>query len=82
MRLISEFMTAQPAKQTIAIYIWLNIPRSKSNQSMKFGQLRKCNMRANSPEKSYTKFSGETIFRLFSKKSKFSISLDKWSKDL
>ena len=70
MRLISEFMTVQPAKQTIAIYVLPNISRSKSNQTIKFGQLRKCNTRANSPEKSYTKFSGKTISRKITKKIK------------
>ena len=32
-------MTSQPAKRTITIYILPNIPRSKGNQAMKFGQL-------------------------------------------
>ena len=30
-RLISEFMTSQPGKQTIAIHILLNISKSKGN---------------------------------------------------
>ena len=34
-------MTSQPGKQIIAIYILPNISRSKSNQTMKFGQLEK-----------------------------------------
>ena len=42
---------------------------------MIFGQLR-YNMRNIFLEKSYTKCGGETIPRLFSKKSKLSISLD------
>ena len=33
-------MTSQPGKQTIAIHISLNISRSKSNQIMKFDQLK------------------------------------------
>ena len=44
-RLISKFMTSQPGKQTIAIHILSNISRSKSNRTMKFGQLIECNMR-------------------------------------
>ena len=38
-------MTSQPGWQTIVIKILLNISRSKSNQTMKFGQLLECNMR-------------------------------------
>ena len=40
---------------------------------MKFGQLIEYNMRNIFPEKSYTKFVGETNLRPFSKKSKLSI---------
>ena len=70
-------MTSQPGKQTIAIHILPNISRSKDNQTMKFGQLIKYNMRNIFLEKSYTKYSGETIPRPFSKIStKLSISLD------
>ena len=35
--LISKFMTSQPGKQTIAIYILSNTSKSKGNQIMKFG---------------------------------------------
>ena len=38
-RLISEFMTSQPGKQTISIQILPNISRNKGNQTMKSGQL-------------------------------------------
>ena len=38
-------MTSQPGWQTIVIKILLNISKSKSNQTMKFGQLLECNMR-------------------------------------
>ena len=38
-RLISEFMTSQPGKQTISILILPNISRNKGNQTMKSGQL-------------------------------------------
>ena len=44
-RLISEFMTSQPGKQTIEIHIVLNISRRKDNQKMKFVRLIKYNMR-------------------------------------
>ena len=63
-----------------AIYILTNISRSKGNQAMKFSQLIEYNMKNIFLEKSYTKCSGETISRPFSKKSKLSISLDKYSK--
>ena len=66
-RLISKFMTSQPEKQTIAIHILPNISISKTNQTVKFGQLIECNMRNIFLEISYTKC-GETIPRLISKK--------------
>ena len=68
-RLFSKFMTSQAGKQTIAIHILPNISRSKGNQTMKFGKLIENNMRNTFVEKSYTKCSGETIPRSFSKKS-------------
>ena len=43
---------------------------------MKFGQLIEYNMRSIFLEKSYAKYGGEAIPRLFSKKAKLSISLD------
>ena len=73
-------MSSQPGKQTIAIHIFTNISRSKSNQAMKFGQLTEYNMRNIFLEKSYSKCSRETIPRLFSKKSKLNISLDQYFK--
>ena len=45
-----------------------NISRSKSKQTMKIGQLIEYNMRKFCFEKSYTKYSGETTSRHFSKK--------------
>ena len=54
----------------------LNILRSKGNPTMKFRQFIEYNMRNIFLEKSYTKCGGETIPGFFSKKSKFSISLD------
>ena len=35
-KLISNFITSQPGKQTIAVHILLNTSRSKSNETMKF----------------------------------------------
>ena len=49
---------------------------------MKFGQLIEYNMRNIFPEKPYTKHGGDTNPRPFSKKSKFTISLDQESKVL
>ena len=69
-------MTSQPGQQTIAIYIFANISRSKGNQAMKFDQLIEYNMRNIFLEKSYTKCGRESIPRPFSKKPKWSISLD------
>ena len=69
-------MTSQLGQQTIAIHILSNISGSKDNQAMKFGQLIEHNMRNTFLEKSYTKCGGDTIPRIFPKKSKLSISLD------
>ena len=49
------YMTSQRGKQTIKIHILPNISRSKDNQTMKFDQLIKCNMRNIALEKSCTK---------------------------
>ena len=75
-------MTSQPGQQTIAIYILPNISRSKANQTMKFRQLIEHNMRNSFIEKSYTKFGTVTILRIFSEKTKLSISLDQQFKFL
>ena len=61
-------MTSQPGKQTISIHLLPNISRSKGNQTIKFVQLIKYNMRKIFLENSYTKCGGETIPRSFSKK--------------
>ena len=58
-------MTSQPGQQIIAIYILFNISRSKGNQTMKFGQLIKYNMRNIFLEKSYTKCREEISPRPF-----------------
>ena len=49
---------------------------------MKFGQLIECNMRKIILGKLYAKCGGETSPRPFSKKLKFTISLEQWSKVL
>ena len=69
-------MTSQSGKQTIVIHILPNISRSKANQTMKFGQLIEYNLRNIFLEKSYIKCGRETIPEPFSKKSKWSISLN------
>ena len=73
-------MTSQPEKQIIAVHILPNISKSRGNQTLKFDQLIEYNMTKNFLEKLYKKCGRETISRLFSKKSKFSISLVQWSK--
>ena len=52
-------MTSQSGKQTIVILVLRNILRNKDNQAMKFGQLRKYNMKNIFLEKPYTKCGGE-----------------------
>ena len=69
-------MTSQPGKHIIAIHILPNISRGKGNHTMKFGQLIEYNMRNIFLKKSFTKCSGETIPRPFSKKLRLTISLD------
>ena len=54
----------------------------KSNKRKKFGQLIQYSMKNTFLETSYTKCSGETTPRPFSKKSKLIISLDRSSKVL
>ena len=53
---------------TIVIHILPNISRSKSNQTMEFGQLIEFNMRNIFYEKSYTKCGVATSPRPFSEK--------------
>ena len=77
--LLSKFMTSQPRKQTLQ---YTNFSTSQEAKTMKFGQLIEYDMRNIFLEKLYTKCCGGTISRPFSKKSKLSISLNKWSKFL
>ena len=58
------------------MHILPNISRSKGNQTLNFSQLMEYSMGNIFVEKSYSKYGGETIPRLFSKKSNFIISLD------
>ena len=44
-------MTSQPGKQTVVIHISRYISRNKDNETMKFGQLIKYNVRKNFLEK-------------------------------
>ena len=67
MRLISDFMTSQPGKQSIAIHILLNISRPEGYHIMKFGQLIECNMKKKILEKLLTKCGREIVPRRFSK---------------
>ena len=62
-------MTSQSSQQTAVIHILPNILRSKDNQTMKLGQLIEYNMANTFAQISYTKCDGESIPRLFSKKS-------------
>ena len=61
--LISQFMTPQPGKQIITIYILANISRSKDDQTLKFVQLIKYNVRNMFLINSYRKLGRETISR-------------------
>ena len=54
-KLISNFMTSQPGKKTIAIHILPNISRSKCNQIMEFDQLIEYNIKTFFLEESYLK---------------------------
>ena len=57
-KLISKCMTSQPGSQTITIHISINISRSKGNQTMKFDQLIKNNLKNIYLGKSYRKCGG------------------------
>ena len=54
---------SQPCEQTIAIYILLNVSKSKDNQTMKFGQLIEDNIR-NVFLKNHTQNVAEKPFRV------------------
>ena len=71
-------MTLQPEKQTFLIKILPNI--SRSNQTMKFSQLKQCNIRNIFHEKSCKRCGRETITRPFSKNLKLSTFLDQYFK--
>ena len=65
-RLIAEFITSQPGKQTVVIHVVSNILRNKDNQVMRFGQLKEYNMKNIFLEKLYTKDGEETSPRAIS----------------
>ena len=79
-------MTSQIAKQILTIHILPNIFRSNGNQTMKYGQMKKNEIKHNMIntflENSYAKCRGEASSRPFYKKPKFSISLDQQSEML
>ena len=75
-RFISKLMTSQAGKEIITIHLLLITSRSTTNQTTKFDQLIEYKMRNLFLEKSYTKWSGETIPRRLSKNSKLSVSLN------
>ena len=72
-------MVSEPGEQTITIHMLPNISRSKSSQGMKCSWLIKHNMRNIFYEKSYAKFGGETIPRIFSKNQNW---VDLWINSL
>ena len=80
LRLIYKFITSQAGQQIITIHILPNTSRRKSNQTMKFGQLREYN-RNIYLEKLCTKCAEEASSKLFHKKIK-SIFLDQQSEML
>ena len=69
-------MISKPGKQTVTIYILLNISKSKGNQIMKIDRLTEYNIRNIFLVKSYTKYGGETIPRPFYNISKVNRSMN------
>ena len=61
-------MTQRAGQHIIAIHISPNVSRSKSNKTMKFGQLIEYNMRNIFLEKLYTKYDEDASPRPFYKK--------------
>ena len=73
-------MTSQPGLQTIAIHILSNISQSKSNQTMKFGQLIEYNTENNFLQKLCGKWGRETTSKpLFIFWKSLIWSENKWS---
>ena len=69
-------MISETGKQTVTIYILLNISKSKGNQTMEIDQLTEYNIRNIFLGKSYTKYGGEAIPRPFSNLSKVNIAMN------
>ena len=73
---------AQARQKIITTHILLKISTSKGNQTMKFGQLIKYNMKNILFKNSYTNYGGEASSRPFYNKSKLSIFLGQQSEML
>ena len=75
LRLISKFRTSLTGKQIIAIHILPNISRSKGNQTMKFDQLVKYNVKNNFFFKNHTKNEAEILIadNLFFEKALYKV---------
>ena len=82
LRVNSKFMASQTGQRIITIHVLPNISRRKGSLTMKFGQLIEYNKGNISLEKSHLKCGGEASHRPFSKKSKWSKSLDQQSEML
>ena len=63
LRKVSKFMMSQTRTQTITINIFANISIRKDNQTMKFGQLIKYNVKSIFLQKSCRKHGKETSSR-------------------
>ena len=61
LKLILKLIASQDRKQTIEMHILHDISRSKGNQTMKFSQVIKYNMRNSFLEKSYSKCGRKTF---------------------
>ena len=90
-KLIPKLMMSGPGLQIITIYVLPIISRSKSNQTMEFGQVIECKKRNIFLQKSCRKWGRETSSRplfvflalnLTYNKSKMYKSLEYWSRDM
>ena len=75
-------MTPHTGQQIVTIHMLPDISQSKRNQTMRFGQLIKYDMRNIFLEKSYIKCGGKASSRSFYKELKLSKSLDQQSEML
>ena len=81
-RLNSNFMKSQPEKRTMTIHILPNASINKGNQTIRFGLLREYITWETLFLKNHTQDVVEKLPCPFSKKSKFSLSLDQYSEAL